>query len=78
MSWCPLGNIELQANSTDRFGTSLTSKQVVQVAHDLKASGFSGVLVVTNPVDASQLYQQYTVFKERVSWGPGLYWIQLG
>ena len=59
-----LGNIELQANNTDdRFAElSFTSKQVVQVARDLKASGFSGVLlVVTNPVDAvTQLYQQYT------------------
>ena len=59
-----LGNIELQANNTDdRFAElPFTSKQVVQVARDLKASGFSGVLlVVTNPVDAvTQLYQQYT------------------
>ena len=47
-----LGNIELQANNTDdRFAElPFTSKQVVQVARDLKASGFSGVLlVVTNP-----------------------------
>ena len=59
-----LGNIELQANNTDdRFAElPFSSKQVVQVARDLKASGFSGVLlVVTNPVDAvTQLYQQYT------------------
>ena len=41
-----LGNIELQANNTDdRFAElPFTSKQVVQVARDLKASGFSGVL----------------------------------
>ena len=43
-----LGNIELQANNTDdRFAElPFTSKQVVQVARDLKASGFSGVLLV--------------------------------
>ena len=47
------GNIELQANNTDDRFAELPllpfSKQVVQVARDLKASGFSGVLlVVTN------------------------------
>lgn len=66
-----LGNIELQANNTnDRFAElPFTSKQVVQVGRDLKASGFHGVLVVvTNPVDAvTQLYQQYTgLSKEQV------------
>ena len=77
-----LGNIELQANNTDdRFAElPFTSKQVVQVARDLKASGFSGVLlVVTNPVDAvTQLYQQYTGLPKSRWLGQGPYWIQLG
>ena len=65
-----LGNIELQANTLMTvLRSSLFQQQVVQVARDLKASGFSGVLlVVTNPVDAvTQLYQQYTGLpKEKV------------
>ena len=58
-----LGNIELQANNTDdRFAELPFTASKWWVARDLKASGFSGVLlVVTNPVDAvTQLYQQYT------------------
>lgn len=66
-----LGNIVLQDNpNADRFAElPFTAKQVPEVAKQLKAAGFKGVLIViSNPVDVvTSLYQRYTGFpKERV------------
>lgn len=66
-----LGNIGLQANQQkSRFAElPINSQEVEEVSAKLKASGFSGLLlVVTNPVDViTALYQHYTGFaKERV------------
>lgn len=66
-----LGNISLQHNAgEDRFAEfAFMQEQVPKVAASLKASGFSGILIViSNPVDAvSALYQALTGFpRERV------------
>lgn len=66
-----LGNIGLQANQQkSRFAElPINSQEVEEVSAKLKASGFSGLLlVVTNPVDViTALYQHHTGFaKERV------------
>lgn len=65
------GDIKLQDNpNADRFvELPYTAKQVVPVAEKLKASGFSGVLIViSNPVDVvTSLFQHHTGFpKNRV------------
>lgn len=59
-----LGNIKLiTGTQVSRFAElPHNSQEVKEVAEQLKASGFQGILVViTNPVDViSQLYQDYT------------------
>ncbi|EOT49480.1 MULTISPECIES: L-lactate dehydrogenase [Enterococcus] len=59
-----LGNIALQDNQNDdRFAElPYSKKEVEQVAKQIKASGFAGILIViTNPVDAiTELYQKRT------------------
>ncbi|GKS82055.1 L-lactate dehydrogenase [Ligilactobacillus pabuli] len=60
-----LGNIKLSSASTtkDRFAElPFNSQEVQQVATQIKASGFNGVLIViTNPCDViTSLYQKYT------------------
>ncbi|MFC6179818.1 L-lactate dehydrogenase [Lactiplantibacillus daowaiensis] len=70
-----LGNIKLQDNpNDDRFAElPFTSKQVKDVASQIKASGFDGIIVaITNPVDViTSIYQAVTGLPKKHVIGTG-------
>jgi L-lactate dehydrogenase len=71
-----VGNIRLpnESKTNDRFaGLPFTSSAVREVAPQIKASGFNGVLIViTNPCDViTSLYQKYTGLPQNQVIGTG-------